>query len=379
MIVNHVNNTLSDVDRELILNQFPDEIKEQIKNVNNPLNQTEILINLFNNKNVIIVIENLSIDQSYDYVSYYHVTDLCQLLNVNKTHYNAWKTNWEINFIQYKNLSSKNNIFLINPTNKSIHPQTLFVDEEDLKKILIKVSSPEAKTFHSWILQQAKICKTIINKLIQFKNEQNQKKIENLQSKISDLESQLDHEQLYERMQIALSIMPKKKREFGVIYIGSTKEMIKLKIFKIGLSNNSDRRSKELTVGNPTFKLYMEFECEDIHLAEDYIHLFLSNIQTYKGKEFYYLPSLEIGGNVVQTIVNFVNEITKKYGDLDVILRKDLIQNNFGNIIEYVNNNRENVKTDKIKCDKWYININKLIESDFSDINRNLITVGRDK
>jgi hypothetical protein len=373
-------NTLSQKERDLILNKFPADLREQIKNVNNPLNQTEILVSLFHNKNVVIILENNYDKENdmYDYISYFHVSDLCHLLKVAETNFNRWKNNWKINFIPYDNLSTKKNIYIINPTEKKFPSNTLFVDEDNLKKILIKNGSTEANIFLDWLLVQSKISKTIINKFIKMKHDSD---IQKLQKKVNTLENQVDHEQIYERLQVALCVMPKMEHIKGIIYIGSTKDLILKKISKIGKTIDAQRRKTELRVGNPTFNLYMEFECLDITLAEHFIHRFLHNLQVYNNKEFFYLPSLELGGELIKFVVDNINKMIETYGNFDTILRKDLVQNNFGNIIEYIQQNKEVIKQDKDQRAKWYINMKEYVDINLLadwDTTNQIITVGRE-
>jgi prophage antirepressor-like protein len=265
MIELNTQNELSNSDKQEILNKFPPIIAEKFKNINNPLNQTEILVELFREKNVRIIlkIQKNEFDEE-DYIAHFHVVDMCKTINYADHHINTWKK-WKIKFFTYEELTKDNSkIFIINPNNNKISHKALFIDEESIITILIKINTPEAHIFTEWIKQQSKIVKTLMRRIIKIKNElENQKYLnENieLRKKVELLESQVDHEQIYERLQVALCVMPKMEHIKGIIYIGSTKDLILKKISKIGKTIDAQRRKTELRVGNPTFNLYMEFE-----------------------------------------------------------------------------------------------------------------------
>jgi hypothetical protein len=104
-------------------------------------------------------------------------------------------------------------------------------------------------------------------------------------------------------------------------------------------------------------------------------------LQVYNNKEFFYLPSLELGGELIKFVTDNINKMIETYGNFDTILRKDLVQNNFGNIIEYIQQNKEVIKQDKDQRAKWYINMKEYIDINLStewDNTNQIITVGRE-
>ena len=149
---------------EYVRSLFPKEIQQYIKNVVNPLDKTKILVNIFNEKNVrIIVLYEKDKFGDYEFTSYYHTDDLADNCKYSKNNIHHWKDRWDVKFYTYKELMEKaENLPLQNgdpilESNKMFYANIIgrvdknarFICEQDLKMILMNINTEEAKVFRN--------------------------------------------------------------------------------------------------------------------------------------------------------------------------------------------------------------------------------------
>ena len=83
---------LNEQEQEAILNMFPEKLQSYIKSCNNPLDETQILVNLFKDKNVRIVLrEETNEFDDLEWISYYHCGDIASKIKYNVSHITDWK------------------------------------------------------------------------------------------------------------------------------------------------------------------------------------------------------------------------------------------------------------------------------------------------
>ena len=184
---------LNEQEQEAILNLFPEKLRSYIKSCNNPLDETQVLVNLFKDKNVRIVLREE--DNEFgrkEWLSYYHCGDIASKIKYDSTHIRNWKQ-WQIKLLKYKDLTANfkpPNICEIN--SQKTDSNANYIDEQDLKKVLIKINTKEAKVFQEWILEQSTLMKKISKKMIEVKRKYEtdilNKQIKNRDKKISKLE-----------------------------------------------------------------------------------------------------------------------------------------------------------------------------------------------
>ena len=122
------------------------------------------MIDLFKDKDVRIYIcqENDEFGD-LDYLSYYHAVDMAKQTGFDEKNINNWNRLWKIQFIKLKDLPlnflGANLSNMLNDKRTKIDAN--FISEQDLKKVLLKLHTPEAKIFQEWILRQSTITKKI--------------------------------------------------------------------------------------------------------------------------------------------------------------------------------------------------------------------------
>lgn len=322
---------LSEEERQAIIDRFPEKLKPFLSNVNNPLDETQILVNLFKDKNVRIIILN-TIDEFGDneLVSYFHVGDIAGQIKYSSSDIDKWKSRWKIKFVSYEILVRQDvgaKIYEINK--RRTDKNSNFISEQELKIALLKVKTEESNIFQDWILRQSTICKKILKYLVQIKH---QKELEQEREKNAQLEKQLESHKLTEKeiMQLSLNavkIFPNPERLSGYVYIATSPDYQKKYSYKIGLTTTKPiMRENSMQTSNPDIKIVFSIDTADVRLAEGYMHDYLRHLN-YE-KEFFYISSLDKAKELVTFVVNFVNECVGKYDGDNEILQKQYIDDN---------------------------------------------------
>ena len=144
---------LNEQEQEAILNLFPEKLQPYIKSCNNPLDETQVLVNLFKDKNVRIILkyEKDKYDDM-DWISYYHCGDIADKVKYDKDNINNWIKRWKVQFYQYKNLVLQNEGAIFCELNKKrTDINSSYINEQDLKKVLLKINTQESNVFQEWI------------------------------------------------------------------------------------------------------------------------------------------------------------------------------------------------------------------------------------
>ena len=81
------DNNLTKEEHKYIINKFPDKLKPFFKNTNNPLDETQILVNLFKDKDVRIILNKEENEFGIeDYVAYFHANDIYKTIKYDDKH-----------------------------------------------------------------------------------------------------------------------------------------------------------------------------------------------------------------------------------------------------------------------------------------------------
>ena len=138
MKTNQENNylILNENEQETILNMFPEKLQPYIKSCNNPLDETQVLVNLFKDKNVRIVLKEETDEFGYkEWISYYNCVDLAKEIKYSTSHINQWKERWDVNTISYEKMLTQNELAKICEINKRrTDKNAYYINEQDLKK-----------------------------------------------------------------------------------------------------------------------------------------------------------------------------------------------------------------------------------------------------
>lgn len=133
----------------------------EIKDGQQATNKSQMLFDLFKAKGVrIILLEN-------DKNAYFHAGDIAKTIRYEMSHVNRWQSRWNINCTSLEMLSQKN-YEKINWIRTS--KTAMFLHQNELKKILIKVSTSESvkivdqlgiETNYKYIRKEIEICKNL--------------------------------------------------------------------------------------------------------------------------------------------------------------------------------------------------------------------------
>ena len=349
---------LNEQEQEAILNLFPEKLRSYIKSCNNPLDETQVLVNLFKDKNVRIILryEKDKYDDM-DWISYFHCIDLAENVKYDKRHIEHWKSRWSANLITYENLTPHFGEPKICEINKRrTDKNAYYINEQDLKKVLIKINSKEANIFQEWILEQSTLMKKISKKMIEVKRKYEtdilNKQIKECNKKINKLEK--SKEQLLELTKQAVKLYPPITEAKGVVYIVTSEDKGKDNIYKIGYTTKTGKcRINNMKTGDPLLNLIEEYECINAHFAESIIHKFLDHLRVYKDKEFFYVSSEEVVKRLVKQVVKNVNKLYEEYSKDNEILQDMMInkENDVKSIKDTIEN-KDNIKDNEIDKDK---------------------------
>ena len=358
-------------EQQQISNMFPDKLKPFLANCNNPLDETQILINLFKDKDVRIYIcqENDEFGD-LDYLSYYHAVDMAKQIGFDEKNINNWNRLWNIQFIKFKNLPLNNlGVKFSNMLNdKRTKIDANFISEQELKKVLLKINTPEAKIFQEWILRQSTITKKIFKHVIEIKHkleldkekhlnkleiEKHKLEIEKKDTMYNQLQHELDttHTKLLKITKEAVNLYSKPDRKEGIIYIATSPDKIKKKEYKIGYyTTNKGKRESTMKTTDPSFKILKEYNSKDVQLTESFIHKYMDHLRVYKDKEFFYMSNIEVYAEMIDKITIFINKLIETYDDDYTILQDQYIKERMINPVKLIEDTKikliENTKKD---------------------------------
>ena len=282
---NNINDTniFTNEEKKYIISKFPKSLHEYLNKVNNPLDETQVIIGLLQEKNIRIILnyeENMF--GIYEWKGYYHATNIKNELGCSTV--DNWKQ-WNINFKKFNEFENKNLVHKIygqgkigpifNFDIKKINVTANFIDDEGLKTILLKTTkkTPEIKLFKEWIIKYSTIAKSVISMIMQIKQ----------QYENELLKKQLNNNQItYKTNEITYfyeinNITP--YLDLNVLYFGETGETITINnkekmVFKLGKSIRSIRRDlDEHKKKFPNFKMIFIIHCDNNDVVENYLKM----------------------------------------------------------------------------------------------------------
>ena len=287
-IIDITNNTLnenifSDEQKAYIISKFPKKLHEYLNKINNPLDETQVIISILKERNIRIVLnyeENMF--GICEWKGYYHATDIETELGCSTV--DNWKR-WNINFKKFNDFENKNLVHQIDGqenirpiynfnTNK-ININAQFIDDDGLKIVLIKTTkqSTEIDLFKDWIIKYSTIAKSVISMVIQIKQ---QYEYEQLKNKIDNNQIKCEQNEItyfYEINDITPYL------QLNVIYFGDTGEVFAMdgktyKIYKLGLSHRSiERDFREHKKSYVAFRMVHIKHCDNNIVVEQYLKM----------------------------------------------------------------------------------------------------------
>lgn len=264
------------MNREDIIELFPNNLKKYIEKCENPQDKQEILTKLFIDKNI-----------------------KCKLIDL-------------IIYFDYKNVFENINDL------KEIDQEEnddIYISEDDLMDKLDKLDTDSCKELKEWILNKIYIFAKLTVQLMKLE----------MQIKTKD-----DIDKIFYRSQEAIEIFKSPERKSGYVYTASSTEKLKLYMEKIGhTAHESSKREKSLQTSDPDIKIINKVACKDSQMAENFIHYFFSHLNV--NKEFYYIRSTDRADEILNDFTKFVNDMIEKYDKDHEILRHTYVNNENNN------------------------------------------------
>ena len=283
--INIINNEniFSDEQKAYIISKFPEKLHEYLNKVNNPLDETQVIISLLKERNIRIVLNyEENIFGIYEWRGYYHATDIENELGCSRV--DNWSRNWNIKFKKFNEFENKNlvpqiegpfdNGPIYNFDIKKVDINANFIDDEGLKTILIKTTKKgkEIDLFKEWIIKYSTIAKSVISIVIQIKLQYEMEQLKNKNNnRITCDPNEITY--FYEINDVTPYL------NLNVIYFGDTGEVVVIdgityKIYKIGLSHRSiERDFKEHKKTFAAYKMVHIKHCDNNIVVELYLKM----------------------------------------------------------------------------------------------------------
>ena len=352
--------------KEYIISKFPKKLHEYLNKVNNPLDETQVIISLLKEKNIRIVLtyeENMF--GVYEWKGNYHATDIADIMKYSDI--SNWSRRWNIKFKTFGEISEKNEVRqidglqpLMNFDKKIVKSNVLFIDDEGLKTILLKTTKKgkEIDLFKEWIIKYSTIAKSVISMVIQIKKdyeiEQKNYEIEQKDKIIRQIEENKQKEinEMRIRIEKAVGIYPLAQKQKGYVYIVQS-ELLKSKgLVRIGRTLNIERRENQYKCADPTYAVEYYRDVEDKMLTEKAIHYILNNIRKYSNREFFYCSSLDEMKEIVNRCVDLIEELIVDQEEIIKEIRRKYMDGEITELIEEEEETKEESKDKIIKRER---------------------------
>lgn len=353
----------SNEQKEYIISKFPITIQELLRKVKNPLDEKEVIVNMFIEKNVRIVIKyEKDFMDDYDWMPYFHCHDVAIVINYGKTNVNRWNERWKFNLIPYEKLllqiggATQFMNFDENRTDKN----ALFIGLDDLKDVLLKINTDLSKEYKKWVMKQSSIMSKFLRYTIQVKNEyemeQKNCEIEKYKQQVKQIE-EAKQKEIYEikkRIEKSVEVYPINPKQKGYVYIIQS-EFLKTKgLVRIGRTLNIEKREGQYRCSDPTYNVEYYRDVEDRILIEKALHYILNNIRKYSNREFFYCLSIDEIKEIVDMNINLIEETIKKQDKITKEIRNEYIK---GKITELIEENEEKIKRERSRSKSPSANI----------------------
>ncbi len=146
-------------DRNFLLESFPKSVQKFLKDVDNPLDEIQVITSLFSNTNVRIIICNT--------VNEFDINESLVYFNLNDIEAEFCIT---VSDVQVYEASALDKSVVYSECEDS-----LYINETDLKNILLKSDNSKAVHYREWLINQSKICTNLMRHMmiVRHKNETN--------------------------------------------------------------------------------------------------------------------------------------------------------------------------------------------------------------
>ncbi len=323
----------TDEQREYIISQFPESVRVHLYNVKNPLNETEVLIELFRSEGIrICCVETVDEFGVIELTPYYHTKDIAAKIGYSAQNVNQLNARNGISLVKLNELLLLINqgVKIIKINWKHTNSNAWFINEDSLKIILIDVKRDESKieqddmpyVFKQWILQQSKVFKKLIQHVLRIKLQLDSAQIK---AELEDMRMQnqlrlQEQEQLHidntnrimQRLDEASKLYLDRTAIRGFIYIATSPDKQAKAMYKIGKTSTiPEIREIQHRCHDAHAHIEYSIEVDDIDLTEHIIHAVFSNVRTYSNLEFFHFTSLNRCIELVEKWVYSIQKLTK--------------------------------------------------------------------
>ena len=323
----------NDEQRNSLINKFPKELHGILYEINNPLNEKEVIMKLFLDKNIKII--SIPYVDEYDdpeYKHHFNCKDLAINIKYSESNISKWNSRFKLNLKSYNELIKEYNDRartictstkhddndLINENNgcapticrstkfddneqeiknngdiiyignfEKIDEKAYFIEMKDIKELMMHIKTDESMLYRKWIIEYSEISYKLIKWIMKIKQKYEN---ENLINKIKQIEEDKQKEinnikgKMKIRIQQSVDFFPSPIRVKGKIYITQDKYTTnKIKNFKIGNTTlDIKTRENQLQTSNPDIQIVHSVEVLDVNLIEDLIHEYLNNLNYNK-------------------------------------------------------------------------------------------------
>ena len=356
---------LTEEQREYIIGKFPKKIQDFLRKVKNPLDEKEVIINMFKDKNVRIVIKyEKDFMDDFDWIPYFHCPDLAKVIKYQEKNIYQWNSRWKYNLISFENLiknenNGKNELLpqiagatqFMNFDENRTDKNALFIGLDDLKDVLLKINTNLSKEYKKWVMKQSSIMSKFLKYAIKIKNEyeneQLKMQIEKKDKIIEQIEDnkQKEIEEMKQRVEKAIDIYPIYPKQKGYIYIACSEFLKSKGLVRIGRTLNVEKRENQYKCSDPTYYIEYYRDVEDKVLTEKALHYILDNIRKYSNREFFYCSSLEKMKEILEKNIDMIEEATSEQEKIIKEIRNKYIKEEITELVE--EKGEENIKINR--------------------------------
>ena len=320
----------TDEEKNGIINMFPENMREYLIPLNNPLDQTQVILSIIKDKNIKLIFKKI-IDEFGDEENdpLFCASDFAKMIKYAEKNINRWKNLLEKDeYVIYSEIKNElltkggDGIFCsFDVKTTHIHGDTIFLTIEGLKKVLSNVTVDGAIEYKTWVNNLATIMKKLIKWIHKIKCRMEiNKEVEKHIDENNKLKNKLKSEdEIKLRIEQSFLLFPKPERINGNIYAITSKDKLKKNAVKFGnTAANVDTRKSRLKTGDPDLYVIHSEKVMDMNMAEDIIHYYLDELR-YDG-EFFYVSSEDVAINILKMIAKFVNEFVSTFdGDYKIM------------------------------------------------------------
>ena len=340
-----VREFFTDEQREYIISLYPENLRQYVANVSNPLNIDEILISLTSKWNVRIVF--VEIDDEYgdkNYIPWFNCNDIAKVLDYSTKsihHWDKWigkedKVKYCDIHRMYENKQAADSAACkIYSLSGDIRVDSPFLSSSALRTILSKVNKPASAIYIDLLNGLATSVQKIMMHISKIANRiQEQKYKEEICVLKASLEQRkIENKQgMYKAME-ASDIWRKHEPHKGYVYIAKFNDKAKALMRKVGIAKSIEERQQNYNTSDNVCIIY-SVQCNDVRMFDKLIDALYPYLRVYANREFYWECNDERLISSVSRIVEFVNNEIENVNEIIDDMRREYMEGEYDRPIE---------------------------------------------